>query len=83
MGGPVGPFADPFAFKCALGEGCGTGDRPAEPPACGVNRVTVCSDGEPEDWPGFVFGWDLWRPGRVVKVELPLIYYDPRYHEPL
>lgn len=36
----------------------------------------------PEDMPGFVFDWSMWRPGRIVKVDAPEnVYFDMRYRE--
>lgn len=45
-----------------------------------VQAVAAGLVDRPEDMPGFVFDWSMWRPGCVVKVDAPEdVYFDLRY----
>ncbi len=46
------------------------------------HQVQACAAGlvdDPSGMPGWTFHWDLWRPGRFVRIERPDIHFDPRY----
>lgn len=45
-----------------------------------VQAVAAGLVDRPEDMPGFVFDWSMWRPGCTVKVDAPEdLYFDLRY----
>lgn len=44
-----------------------------------VQAVAAGLVDKPEDMPGFVFDWSMWRSGRVVKVDAPNLYFDLRF----
>lgn len=45
-----------------------------------VQAVAAGLVDRPEDMPGFVFDWAMWRPGCIVKVDAPEdVYFDLRF----
>lgn len=45
-----------------------------------VQAVAAGLVDRPEDMPGFVFDWSMWRPGCIVKVDAPEgVYFDLRF----
>lgn len=44
-----------------------------------VQAVAAGLVNRPEDMPGFVFDWSLWRRGCVVRVDAPEVYFDLRF----
>ena len=43
-------------------------------------RLQNCAAGlvdHPDEMPGFTFSFDMWQPGRFIRVHRPNIYFDP------